>query len=712
MTFQRIHKTAGSNAQIPERTFPLTSRPFAPITKQTTLTPLRQPQQTEGLVQRKTNLLEISGLMPQPKTKRPQVIQAKLTIGQPGDKYEQEADTVARQVVQRLHAPMPTPNIDMSQPPSEFVQRMKAQTLQRTHGHQQPEISTPKTNLLKRTAGTKRQTMPSEQLQPQQMLQQRVQRTSETVIQAMFKNPRKRPLDEESDSSGNKRQKTDTTAAYDEEQEFLKARKFDNPPLREKHKPEILCHKNDKFYKMKDGKPDFSFEFLFTRDKSFKVETQIKAMKNDFEEEGYVFYDKGFQCDCWVDIDNTRTDVKDIGSDFSTIDEPLFPIDNSGKPILPSPDDVKQGKIGDCYLMAAIASIAQTEPEYIFTMFRDYGDTVAVRLFDVDESEPENQQFTPLYIKIDKSVVKDEDGNLVYSQGALWVHMLEKAYAVAGFGGDLSTTDNEIPPSYEKIHAGVSRYALMILRGRKFTTANISNEGDKIKNKKLLLSSLEEVNKYHLAKGGDVNKYKDLISFTIFKGDVGKIDKWMDWLTQQNGVEAVKEIETMITNKRSGSYKEEIRLEDCEMIFDAKGLDATLMTDLMDNYFQRIFPGKRGTHRYTDQQLKIYENIKKFISNHRPITVSAHKNVGRDMTDSDRGEKESKGLLGNHVYTIMGCKIDSANLRYITVRNPWGKYGRAYNMDATIGSKAKEKTDGTFDVELSDFTKRFKSIDY
>ena len=36
-------------------------------------------------------------------------VQAKLTIGAPGDKYEQEADRVAREVVQRLHAPQSPP---------------------------------------------------------------------------------------------------------------------------------------------------------------------------------------------------------------------------------------------------------------------------------------------------------------------------------------------------------------------------------------------------------------------------------------------------------------------------------------------------------------------------------------------------------------------------------------------------------------------------
>ena len=44
-------------------------------------------------------------------------VQAKLTIGQPNDKYEQEADAVAKQVVQRLHSPV------SESPQPETVQR-------------------------------------------------------------------------------------------------------------------------------------------------------------------------------------------------------------------------------------------------------------------------------------------------------------------------------------------------------------------------------------------------------------------------------------------------------------------------------------------------------------------------------------------------------------------------------------------------------------
>ncbi|MBN3928025.1 hypothetical protein [Nostoc sp. NMS4] len=98
MTFQKVQKGASKNTESATASR-LTSRPFAPIIKQTTSTPSldQQVPQTHELLQRKTNLLAIPGLMVEPKRKRPQLIQAKLTIRQPGDKYKQEADNIAQQ---------------------------------------------------------------------------------------------------------------------------------------------------------------------------------------------------------------------------------------------------------------------------------------------------------------------------------------------------------------------------------------------------------------------------------------------------------------------------------------------------------------------------------------------------------------------------------------------------------------------------------------
>ncbi|WOD37087.1 DUF4157 domain-containing protein [Nodosilinea sp. E11] len=87
----------------------LRSRPFAPVLQrqdQTPASPAHESQPAEFSV------LEPGGSCPQP-------IQAKLTIGAPGDKYEQEADRVAVQMVQHINSPT------ANQPQADQVQRME-----------------------------------------------------------------------------------------------------------------------------------------------------------------------------------------------------------------------------------------------------------------------------------------------------------------------------------------------------------------------------------------------------------------------------------------------------------------------------------------------------------------------------------------------------------------------------------------------------------
>ncbi|MBF2052527.1 MAG: hypothetical protein IGS03_03570 [Candidatus Sericytochromatia bacterium] len=89
-----------------------------------------------------------------------------------------------------------------------------------------------------------------------------------------------------------------------------------------------------------------------------------------------------------------------------------------------SVSDIRQGSIGDCYLIAGIYSIAQKNPQAIHEMMKDNGDgTVTVRLYDKNK---DTQQLEPIYITVDKSVPNDD----AHAKDTLWVQMLEKAYAV------------------------------------------------------------------------------------------------------------------------------------------------------------------------------------------------------------------------------------------------------------------------------------------
>ncbi len=87
MVYQRIHKPSSSNSHSQDKSVPLRPSPL--------------PIQTNPVSRLPHNFANIPVHAPN----RPP-IQAKLSIGQPNDAYEQEADRVAAHVVQQLHLPV------------------------------------------------------------------------------------------------------------------------------------------------------------------------------------------------------------------------------------------------------------------------------------------------------------------------------------------------------------------------------------------------------------------------------------------------------------------------------------------------------------------------------------------------------------------------------------------------------------------------------
>ena len=93
-------------------------------------------------------------------------------------------------------------------------------------------------------------------------------------------------------------------------------------------------------------------------------------------------------------------------------------------------DDIKQGEIGTCYLLAVLSGMALETPKAIENMFIDNGDdTFTVRFFNGGVAD---------YLTIDRFLPTDSKGNLVYASrgnsinnrsNELWVALIEKAYA-------------------------------------------------------------------------------------------------------------------------------------------------------------------------------------------------------------------------------------------------------------------------------------------
>lgn len=140
----------------------------------------------------------------------------------------------------------------------------------------------------------------------------------------------------------------------------------------------------------------------------------------------------------------------------------------------PQVSDIKQGAIGDCYLVAALGAMAQQDPATVADLIVDNGDgTCTVKLHHVQmrPEDPENEHsrkvkyFEPVYIQIDKTVTHT-DYSMVNGRagGALWVQMLEKAYAA--YGAQLVGSNRNFQLGYQGIEGGHAYNPFEVFMGR------------------------------------------------------------------------------------------------------------------------------------------------------------------------------------------------------------------------------------------------------
>jgi hypothetical protein len=96
----------------------------------------------------------------------------------------------------------------------------------------------------------------------------------------------------------------------------------------------------------------------------------------------------------------------------------------------PQYSDIRQGAIGDCYFVAVLASLSQTDPDIIRQMVTPLGDgTFAVRFYQNGQS---------VYLRVDGDLPTYSNGALAYAKqsatGEIWVPIVEKAYAFFRYG--------------------------------------------------------------------------------------------------------------------------------------------------------------------------------------------------------------------------------------------------------------------------------------
>lgn len=89
--------------------------------------------------------------------------------------------------------------------------------------------------------------------------------------------------------------------------------------------------------------------------------------------------------------------------------------------------DVKQGKIGDCYLLSAINALIRTRPYLLVDMMASTRTHVHVRFF-----ASRGAGYAPVIVGVQRTILKEIRGGAdadIQEHGAIWPYFIEKAYA-------------------------------------------------------------------------------------------------------------------------------------------------------------------------------------------------------------------------------------------------------------------------------------------
>lgn len=128
-----------------------------------------------------------------------------------------------------------------------------------------------------------------------------------------------------------------------------------------------------------------------------------------------------------------------------------------------SENDIKQGSLGDCYLLSAMGAIARANPAMVKKLINyTPGNTYAtVTLYMRDEK---TQELKPETIDVDFYFpVKNSDQAYANSgDGEMWVMLIEKAFA-------------KLMGGYEAIEAGTGAEAFALLTGKEAETKHIDD---------------------------------------------------------------------------------------------------------------------------------------------------------------------------------------------------------------------------------------------
>ena len=402
-------------------------------------------------------------------------------------------------------------------------------------------------------------------------------------------------------------------------------------------------------------------------------------------------------------------------------EQPLFPHE-------PSLNDIAQGGVGDCYLLAALSAVVNMNPQFIKDCMRDNGDgTVTVRFFE----GPVDQK-TAHYVKIKKAVPEGEP----YAKGALWVQMIEHAYAASGLHiGDKNAPANQDKLlSYNNISSGSDSAFVETITGRRMTHGGTGKKLEGSSDRFFEDMTTQAMSQLQAAHPSEKSFTAGAATLAVLLGaeNVSILDA-----TSPTYADDVMEREQLYFAYKNFFDKMKFNiysLEDAQEFFskldykempDIPGYSAEKNLEIKKNFLEKMrdtytssattpLQYRAFSGNYTEKAEEVYQTIQKAEEEGKIMTtgtISAFKSP--EVVRGLNGEAMEIGLAASHAYTLLGVK-QMGNNKYIKLRNPWSVGTRSYEQQTITKKVTRDRKDegthGIFLLELNEFMTHFESF--
>lgn len=422
-------------------------------------------------------------------------------------------------------------------------------------------------------------------------------------------------------------------------------------------------------------------------------------------------------------VNGVRTNVPITMRDVSK-NTPLFSHE-------PSLNDVAQGGLGDCYLLAALSAVVSRNPQWIKDCMKDHGDgTVTVRFYN-KEVHDDQISFQANYIKIKKAIPEGDP----YARNSLWVQLIEHAYAayLSNKKQRASGTENPTEGNYKNIEGGTPERFMEEILGKKVehaylgnvTSADMSQVFSKFES--IIISAQAE------EQGGNSGVNFIQIVEKLFNINPMSADdpRYADYLSEMSQLKlnytnyfgSMKDVMTSIEDARRvfdkiqpesfPDFPEILGLTDRQQLGIKRQLLKNMKMIWLDKKVSSL-PHEAFSGKYRQKELLIYEQIRQAMLEGKMMVASTHKKFFTSTnTAGMNGESVENGVASMHAYTLLGVK-QIGQTKYIKIRNPWSIGTREYTQDENTGSITRTRKDadthGIFLMELNEFARYYEKV--